>query len=707
VPVPFGSRRLLSAPPKVTNRVADNNASSTPSHALSRPCTHYAAMGRPRRGHNGAEKRKNQSDKENAAAGDTQQRRRAASRHVSRPWDNLKPVRASTYLPRDGEPQSTTDFPSFQSLDSLAADAVAGHDRAKLPHERFTPLLRTAFSGDATTTGADSFVLGRGGDLENSSRDLGGRSNKKTVAAYQRAKPKAAKTPPTPVATEQEPDVSQTALKMDLHQDLANYVGSCRPAAGPLDVCANAPEIQNGSSMSPSSFTRSYPSRTTHRHSIRSGRVVLKSTSSDDEGEDDPEAAITDEDGGCPLKPWSDSDIDKEEELIGDLDEQCDNSAFLTIPSVDSPLQSPSLDGFRRSVRISISHSYVRNSAARHSVRGLPVDHSMDLRQPTFQEFDDHFTLDLPHDRAEVDVGSPDFSFVDEENSAGAMNQLVGIPQSQMSAKSGPRSRDISDEPSMSMIASEASSPSFPPSFPTNGVVSDAMKLVAAPPELQVPVESPRIATDGSEKPCYPVISRSAVVRQNDGGGPRHFKDLKLSRMKGEEEGEDDDGAIFDGPAAMMNGVPDIEPALRDLQRASIKAGHELAIVAFGASTAQRKGVPPADRVSRAQGELSLRSRILRRWNSRFASVVDHAYFGAVLFLFCLDAKETKRGGLALKNSKMIVLADTHVQEVDVRRRSRVSYLLELRTAQRRYVFCCDDERQRNYWVSNLTRYIA
>jgi hypothetical protein len=422
---------------------------------------------------------------------------------------------------------------------------------------------------------------------------------------------------------------------------------------------------------------------------------VLKSASSDDE-DDDPVMAITDDDE-CSWKQSGDSDLDEAEELIGDFNEQRD-STFLTLPSVESPLPSPSLDGFRRSVRMSIRHSYVRNSAARHSIRGLPVDHSIDLRQPTFQEYDDHFTLDLPHDPVEVDSGGQICLPLDKDKSESVRNQHdLGNQQTQTGAKSEHGSRDISDEDSMSTIASEASSSSVPK------VPNEAVKLVVAPPELHVVENAPRIATDDSEKPCYPDISHSAVVRQND-GGPRRFKDLKLSRMNGEEE--EDDGAIFDGPAA-MTGVPDIEPALRDLQRASIKAGHELAVVAFGASTVQRKGVPAGDRVSRAQGELSLRSRFLRRWNSRFASVVDHAYFGAVLFLFCLDAKETKRGGLALKNSKMIVLADTQVQEVDVRRRSRVSYLLELKTAQRRYVFSCDDERQRNYWVNNLTKFIA
>lgn len=234
--------------------------------------------------------------------------------------------------------------------------------------------------------------------------------------------------------------------------------------------------------------------------------------------------------------------------------------------------------------------------------------------------------------------------------------------------------------------------------------------LRCAPPSLPVPSSSvPRLATNDSEKPLYPKISGPHQQNKLCGGAPRQFIDLKNSGNRRTAD-DDDEGEVFDAPPDMV-AAPGIEPALRDLQRASIRAGNELAFTAFALGTAQREGAPPPDKVSRVQGQLNLRTRILRRWVTRYASIVDHQYFGAVLFLFCSDGVtsevRTRKGAVALRNSKMIVLADTSVREIEVNRRNQTCSLFELRTAQRKYIFACEDDARREFWLSNLTMCIT
>lgn len=205
--------------------------------------------------------------------------------------------------------------------------------------------------------------------------------------------------------------------------------------------------------------------------------------------------------------------------------------------------------------------------------------------------------------------------------------------------------------------------------------------------ELQERVEieqkeiAPRPESDESEKPLFPAMSFS----RKSGGGP-----LPVGRRVDEEE----DGGL-DVPKRMTR-RPGAEGALKDLQRASITAGRELqqSLRMMAKGEQQKK-----TRDSKVQGDLFLRSRIFRRWNLRYASIVQQGYFGAVLLLFRPEGRGVA-SGLALKSSKMIALAESTVRVVEGKRLDLFTF--ELKTSQRTYTFACNDEEQRDYWMKNL-----
>lgn len=193
--------------------------------------------------------------------------------------------------------------------------------------------------------------------------------------------------------------------------------------------------------------------------------------------------------------------------------------------------------------------------------------------------------------------------------------------------------------------------------------------------------DAPRPDSKESEKPDYP--------------------DMTANHRKKDEAEED--GAL-DVPTAMA-GRPGAEGALRDLQRASITAGKELANNlklmhtkkedALSARLSTRRSG-----VSKVQGELLLRSRIFRRWNLRYASIVHQGYYGAVLLLFRPEQKGLA-GVMAMKNSKMIALTESSARLVE-NKRSNGLYLFELRTSQRSYRFGCKSREGRDFWMRHL-----
>lgn len=107
------------------------------------------------------------------------------------------------------------------------------------------------------------------------------------------------------------------------------------------------------------------------------------------------------------------------------------------------------------------------------------------------------------------------------------------------------------------------------------------------------------------------------------------------------------------------------------------------------------------DGLSRAQGELFLKSRFpLKKWRRRYGSIVDHAYFGPVLFLFKYDA----RGDVSLHHSMMIVLADSNVRLGKNSTSKEGGYRCEflLKTTRRKYQLAANHTMRRDYWIRNL-----
>lgn len=201
--------------------------------------------------------------------------------------------------------------------------------------------------------------------------------------------------------------------------------------------------------------------------------------------------------------------------------------------------------------------------------------------------------------------------------------------------------------------------------------------------------DAERPGSDESEKPLFPVMSFS-----------------KKNRPQKQEVEDEDDGTL-DVPNRFTR-RPGAEKALRDLQRASVTAGNEISANLRKMSNAHDKverTTTIEDKVSRVQGDVLLRSRIFRRWNLRYASVVHQGYFGAVLLLFTPDSKGgvSARGTFALKSSKMIALAESSVKKVDNVRKAGSDFVFELKTSQRTYSFACNDEEGRDFWVKNLS----
>lgn len=197
------------------------------------------------------------------------------------------------------------------------------------------------------------------------------------------------------------------------------------------------------------------------------------------------------------------------------------------------------------------------------------------------------------------------------------------------------------------------------------------------------------------------------------------------------DSNDDEDGGLdIPGP---IGASPAASRAMRDLQRASITAANELANSirlmsqqngeAATTTGADPKKMPPSmsqrakpssgqpdagaarQSTQKFQGQLMLRSRIFRRWNLRYATIINQAYFGPVLLLFRPDSKPLFSSSFALKSSKMIALAHTTVavQEEPKKHNNGLIYMFSLTTSQRTYTFACNDAKTRNMWVTNLS----
>lgn len=173
--------------------------------------------------------------------------------------------------------------------------------------------------------------------------------------------------------------------------------------------------------------------------------------------------------------------------------------------------------------------------------------------------------------------------------------------------------------------------------------------------------------------------------------------------MSVDEDEEDHVG--FDVPDRLTMG-PGAAAARLDLHRCTIRVHKQLVDQIKTnsmkpASSLISEAVGQPEELSRCQGELWLKSRVpMRGWKKRYGSIVDHAYFGPVLFLFKYDTK----GNVTLQNSMMIVLVDSHVRlgknTTTKDREYRCEFILK--TTKRRYVIAANHTMRRDYWIRNL-----
>ena len=211
-----------------------------------------------------------------------------------------------------------------------------------------------------------------------------------------------------------------------------------------------------------------------------------------------------------------------------------------------------------------------------------------------------------------------------------------------------------------------------------------------------------------SELPEFPDIG---AFKKFDSEGVNENGKAKTGKLKkgnsalsgNGSSGSDEEDAL-DMPVRLSRN-PSTMCALADLERASARVGDELLRISSGGNgTLENNSLSNnKHRLSRAQGELFLRGRFFRRFNHRYASVVDHAFFGAVLFLFKHDSRGLRSGRTALKNSSMIVLADSTISIVEGRRKDKENVLFQLETAKRKYLFAAPDANKREYWIDHLT----
>lgn len=213
---------------------------------------------------------------------------------------------------------------------------------------------------------------------------------------------------------------------------------------------------------------------------------------------------------------------------------------------------------------------------------------------------------------------------------------------------------------------------------------------------------APRSNTYGAD-----VVDEFASTFSVDGEGDKPWnKPIDFARV-----GESDiavlggDGGELDVPDKLTVG-PGAAAARLDLQRCTIRVHRQL--VDQIKTNSMKPGtmdsyVPESggNELSRCQGELWVKSRWpMVGWKKRYGSIVDHAYFGPVLFLFRYDAK----GNVALHHSMMIVLVDSRVRlgknSTTKNRDYRCEFVLE--TARRTYFIAANHTMRRDYWLRNL-----
>lgn len=198
---------------------------------------------------------------------------------------------------------------------------------------------------------------------------------------------------------------------------------------------------------------------------------------------------------------------------------------------------------------------------------------------------------------------------------------------------------------------------------------------------------------------------RASMYRSRAPSGKPWDKPLDYDTMASAplQSDDEDDADAFDVPDRLTIG-PGAAAARLDLQRCTIRVHKQLVhqIKTHSMKPAEAENVTMSStELSRCQGELWLKSRVpMIGWKKRYGSIVDHAFFGPVLFLFKYDAK----GNVALHHSMMIVLVDSQVRLGKNSTTKDKDYRCEfvLKTTKRRYTIAANHTMRRDYWLRNL-----
>uniref|UniRef100_A0A7S3A4N4 PH domain-containing protein n=1 Tax=Rhodosorus marinus TaxID=101924 RepID=A0A7S3A4N4_9RHOD len=168
---------------------------------------------------------------------------------------------------------------------------------------------------------------------------------------------------------------------------------------------------------------------------------------------------------------------------------------------------------------------------------------------------------------------------------------------------------------------------------------------------------------------------------------------------------EPDEEEVMDLPQKLM-GKPEATKQVHDLKRCSVRIGKDLREATLNRPSpgndfpAAANMAAKREKEIRVQGELNMKTGfIFKTWRRRYGSVVEHAYFGPVLFLFKYDSE----GNIEVQHSDMIALVDC---SITVGKDRKVGpggrYEWNIKTSRKKYRLAVSDAKKRDFWIDHM-----